>query len=183
MFGAAVMPTRAGARRGGRVRTHVWRGRRGAGARGGRRRRAGPAACGQCGRLGQRQLGASASRTARDGAPAPARRPQTIDALFDSTAPTPRRSARRRRRPGAFPPPAAPRAPGRAFCFPRSRAWSPRRRRGGGDGRFPGLAPGRTRTMSSRAASSRTGTTATTAAARHDDDLKGVGRDGLGEDE
>ena len=140
-------------------------------------------------RLGERQLGdVSFADDSADEAPAPARRPQTIDALFDSDG---------RRRAGA---PAAAAAP--AHVSAAGRAAAPGRALGiiptlpgmvaapaADDGDpFPGLAPGPDEddSLSSRTgASSRTGTTATTAAARHDDGCRWPvpGRDGLGEDE
>ena len=109
-------------------------------------------------------------------APAPARRPQTIDALFDSDGsdaaperpppPPPRRT---------FPPPAAPPRPPPAASsgsFPTLPGMVAAPTANDGDDPFPGLAPGPDEddNVSSRTgASSRTGTTATTAAARHDD--------------
>ena len=109
-------------------------------------------------------------------APAPARRPQTIDALFDSDGsepeerppppPPPRRT---------FPPPAAPPRPPAApssSAFPTLPGMVAAPAADDGDDPFPGLAPGPDEddNVSSRTgASSRTGTTATTAAARHDD--------------
>jgi hypothetical protein len=107
-------------------------------------------------------------------APAPARRPQTIDALFDSDGsepeerppppPPPRRT---------FPPPAAPpRPPPASSAFPTLPGMVAAPAADDGDDPFPGLAPGPDEddNVSSRTgASSRTGTTATTAAARHDD--------------
>ena len=110
-----------------------------------------------------------------DEAPAPARRPQTIDALFDSDGsdaaperpppPPPRRT---------FPPPAAPPRPPAASSsnFPTLPGMVAAPAADDGDDPFPGLAPGPDEddNVSSRTgASSRTGTTATTAAARHDD--------------
>jgi hypothetical protein len=109
-----------------------------------------------------------------DEAPAPARRPQTIDALFDSDGsdaaperplpPPPRRT---------FPPPAAPpRPPAAPSSFPTLPGMVAAPAADDGDDPFPGLAPGPDEddNVSSRTgASSRTGTTATTAAARHDD--------------
>ena len=110
-----------------------------------------------------------------DEAPAPARRPQTIDALFDSDGsdaaperppPPPRRT---------FPPPAAPPRPPAApssSAFPTLPGMVAAPAADDGDDPFPGLAPGPDEddNVSSRTgASSRTGTTATTAAARHDD--------------
>ena len=117
-----------------------------------------------------------AEDSAEDEAPAPARRPQTIDALFDSDGsepeerppppPPPRRT---------FPPPAAPPRPPAApssSAFPTLPGMVAAPTANDGDDPFPGLAPGPDEddNVSSRTgASSRTGTTATTAAARHDD--------------
>ena len=171
MFGgeAHADTTGAGARRGGRVRgLHVWRGRRGAGAR---LDDDGSAAAPPRPRADDRGESASASDSSgavsfaedseADAAPAPrgGRRPSTRSST--RTAPTPPRSARRRRRPGA-----------RSRRRPRRRAPRPRplllpsrrsracRRAGGGRRRRPppGWRPGRTLTTTSSrtSASSRT---------------------------